>query len=202
MATDDAISADEETDTHVVSLIAPVVVALTVGVGAVPVVNWTTYLGIRGARGYWVEGGDTAAAFQLGTSFAVALGLLLAFIGVISLVRIGRKRLFLLPGWGIAIAVVLVLGWVGIASFLGAIGGMGGPYPDPPAAQLFGRSLYYAYPTVVGLGVVGIFLAQVWLRHVVGRAARVIRILLPAVAAIIATVTIAALTYTAYVLHS
>jgi len=201
MTTDVAAVVHEDAGSRVVSVTLSVVVALAVGAGTVPAVNSIAHAGVQSARQFWVRGGDLDAAFRQGIEFAVVLAVLVAILGSLPLLHIGNQRRFLLPGWGIGLAVVLVMCWVVVMAFLAGIGGMGGPYADPPAARLFGRSLYDAYPAGVGLLAVGMLLLQAFLRHVEGRAARGIRVLLPPLVAVAAGVTVVALTVAARALH-
>jgi hypothetical protein len=129
------------------------------------------------------------------------LGLLMAAATSLPLVRFGPDRRFLLSGWAIGIAVVLVTGWVAFVAFLVGIGGMAGPYPDPPADRLFGRSLWESYAQATGLAVVAMLSLQAFLRLVDGRPARLARVLLPPIAAVASSGTIVVLTVVARDLH-
>jgi len=119
-----------------------------VSVAVVPVLNDVASHGTNSAREFATVGGDVGLAATLGVRFAAGLFVAFAVAAVLSNLRLVDRR-FVVPGWALAAAIMLVLGWLGVVGFLTGIGGMGGPIDDPDPGREYGRALYAGYPAAI-----------------------------------------------------
>ena len=177
------------------------VVAVLLVAGTLPAIAWVTNLGTGSAREFMTYGGDVDTGHRLGLGFATALIALLAASGYLCMIRISASS-HLVPGWGIAVAVVAALIYCSAGLWLIGIGGMGGPQDPQPAAQVFGQGLFDLYATATPLLFAVVVVVESILRHIKGPVARITRRVFPALIGAAAGGSVFALTFTASNLHA
>ena len=192
---------DDTREMNFVGVAIQIVVAALFCIGTLPILARLGELSSASAQEFKNYGGDIDAGFSRGMVLAVGFGVLLAIVGYACLLRVPGGG-FALVGWAVAIAVCLTALGLLVVGFLGSIGGLGGPGRTPPAAQQFGRSLYYGYPFAIGFSFAAVIVIESMLRNTRHRVARVVRLWLPGVAALAAVVTVVALTVTAFRMHA
>ncbi|MET4583744.1 asparagine N-glycosylation enzyme membrane subunit Stt3 [Conyzicola nivalis] len=174
--------------------------SIVVSAAILPILLWISGLGRDSAYEFAISRGDIESGLRLGVAYAIAQGFLLFVAGYLCLARVARGR-FVLPRWGAAIVVALVVGLAFVALFLSGLGDLGGPQPVPPEAQQFGRTLGDIYPAVSTLTVAGLLVTMLFLRQYDNRAVRMLSYFLPGLIAAATTATLLYLTLAAHALH-